>query len=190
MGDRELKKRELLNAAAKLFAEKGFEATTIRNISNLLGRNQAMVYYYFTDKQALLFDAMSSGLQKLLAQILKIEKMDLPPDKKLELIIRQHISHLSSDRSAQSIAGSELRHLSPQNRTKFIAKRDKYEMIFRKVIQDGMDQGIFRKMDAKITAIFILVILNNTTRWYKSNGNYSLEEIGDFIIDFVNKAIR
>jgi AcrR family transcriptional regulator len=190
MGDREGRQQELLDAAAKLFSEKGYEAATIKDISSAIGRNQAMVYYYFPDKQALLYNAMANGLKKLMEQARKIEKMQVPPDRKLELLIKEHINQLSADRPAQSIASSELRHLVPQNRQKFIATRDKYEKIFRKVIQEGMEQGQFQQADVKITGIFILMLINSTTRWYKSGGKYSLDEICALLTNFINKAIK
>ena len=126
----EVRKQELLDVAARLFSEKGYEAATIKDISSAIGRNQAMVYYYFPDKQALLYNAMSAVLKKLIDRARKIAKMQIPPEEKLELLIMEHVNCLSADRPAQAIAGSELRHLTPQNRRKFIASRDKYEKIF------------------------------------------------------------
>jgi len=190
MSNRKIRQQEILDIAAQLISEKGYEATTVKDISSAIGRNQAIVYYYFEDKQTLLYDAMSAGLKKLMDSAKKIEKLHVSPEKKLELLIKEHINQLSGDRPAQSIAGSELRHLTPQNRRKFVASRDKYEKIFRDVIQEGVEQGKIRKADVKILGIFILQLISSTTRWYKSDGKYSLDETCTILIDFINNGIR
>jgi AcrR family transcriptional regulator len=190
MNQREIRKQELIDTATELFSKKGYEATTIKDISHVIGRNQAIVYYYFPDKQALLYAAMSSGLKILMTQVKRVAKMPISPGKKLDLLIKEHINQLAINRPAQSIAHSELRHLTPRNRRKFIADRDKYEEIFRNVIKEGIEQGEFRQADGKMACIFILQIINSTTNWYNSDGEYTLKEICDILLDFINKGIK
>jgi TetR/AcrR family transcriptional regulator, cholesterol catabolism regulator len=183
------RQKDIIRIAIKLFSKKGYDGTSIKELSDQIKLNQAMIYYYFPNKQMLLYTAIMSGLKSLLAQGVKIEKSNLSPREKLECLIIAHVNRNSADKNLAMIINSELRNLTPTNKKILMATRDEYESIFRKVIKDGIQIGEFRQMDYRLMSIFVLSILNYLPRWYYKNGRYSLKKIGLFIIDFIGKGI-
>lgn len=176
--------------AAKLFWQKGYDRTTIEDITGALGLNKAMLYYYFPDKQTLLYNVMFSGLRSLLPKAKKISGMKLPPEQKLELLVKNHVEWYVVDSAGPAIANSEIRNLSPKFRRRYIAGRDTYEAIFRKVIAGGIKERQFRRMDVKLATAFILGLLNSLSRWYRSDGKYSVEDIGSQLGSFVSAGLK
>jgi TetR/AcrR family transcriptional regulator, cholesterol catabolism regulator len=184
--NREIKQNEILEAAAKLFLEKGFEPTTIKEISEAAGINQAMIYYYFPDKQELLFEVMCSSQKVILNKGKRIANLKISPELKLEHLIKEHIKEISA---VKPISQDELRNLTPKQRRIFIAIRDKYENIFRKLISEAIKQGKIRDVDVKLVTIFTLTLMNSILRWYKSDGKYSINEITAHLLDYIKSGI-
>ncbi len=189
MVNREDRQREILLAAANLFLRKGYERTTIEDITNAVGINKAMLYYYFPDKQRVLFEIIISSMQLMLRQSKAIERLKISPKNKLELLIQKHLMLYADLKSVPAIAHAEMRNLSPRLLKQCIASRDRYEGTFRSVIREGIESGEFRNIDVNLTAAFILGLLNSVTVWYRGGGRFSMEDISARINDILDSGI-
>lgn len=190
MVNRKDRQDKILLTAANLFLQKGYERTTIEDITNAVGINKAMLYYYFPDKQNVLFEIMNSSIGPMLAQSRAIERLKVSPKKKLELLVHKHLIRFTDQKAVPSVSHAELRNLSPRLRKQSIAKRDKYEGIFRNVIKDSIKAGEFRSVDVNLAAATLLGLLNSVTLWYRSDGRYSMEEIATRIVDMLYSGIE
>ncbi len=190
MRDKNKRKNEILTAAANLFAQKGYERTTIKDVTGAIGLNQGIFYYYFPDKQTLLYSAMDSGLQSILPKARQIAKMKTSPVAKLELLIKTHLAPFIINKAVPTIATNEMRNLSAKMRKKYLAVRDAYEAIFREVINAGIAAGQFREVDVPLMSAFILGLLNSVIPWYRSDGRYSPDEIAVQLVDFILPALK
>lgn len=184
------RKNEILTVAANLFAQKGYERTTIQDITGAIGLNQGVFYYYFPDKQTLLYSAMDSGLQTILPKARKIAKMKVPPAAKFELLIKNHITPFIINKAVPTIATYEMRNLSAKLRKKYIAFRDAYEAIFREVITNGIAEGQFREVDVQLMSAFILGLLNSVIAWYRNDGRCSPDQMAVKLLDFILPALK
>ena len=189
MRNRKEKQQDILLVAANLFFQKGYERTTIEDITNVLGINKAMVYYYFPDKQHVLFEVIKTSIRAMINESKAIVRMNLSPKEKLGLLIQNHLERFTSKKYIPYTSQSELKNLSPKLLRRCIMDRDKYEAIFREVIGEGKKNGDFRNIDVNLTTALILGMLNSVILWYKSDGRLSMKDINKSLDDFVYHGI-
>jgi AcrR family transcriptional regulator len=171
------KKREILDAASRVFRRKGLHASGMREIAAELGMAVGNLYYYFRDKEALLAFVQESTLAGLLDLAARVRESDLTADARLSLLIEGHVVCLN-EQTPGSLAHLEVEALGEPWRREIQARRDEYERIFREVIDEGIAAGVFRPTDSKVSALAILGAVNWTVKWFRPEGGKSAREIG------------
>ena len=184
----EQKKVEILKSAASAFRKKGFHGTSMDEISDRLLMTKGSLYYYFKNKEDLLYACHDYSLNRLLQTLGEIEKDGTSLEERLRRLIVNHVRHLIDELHASAMT-IELNGLSPDLRTKLIKKRDRYEREFRKIIQEGMEKGIFEKGDPKLVTFAIMGALNWIARWYSPEGVAKSERIGEVFSDFFIRGL-
>lgn len=174
------KKREILWAASRVFRSKGLHAAGMRDIAAELGMAVGNLYYYFKDKEELLAFVQESALSGLLDLAARVRALDLQVDQKLWLLLEEHVVRLNDpdEGTPGSLAHLEVEALSERRRTAVMAQRDEYERSVRRLIEEGMDRGVFRAMDSKVMALALLGSVNWTVKWFRPEGGKSAREIG------------
>jgi AcrR family transcriptional regulator len=175
------RRRAILDAASRVFLEKGVHAAGMRDIAAELGMAVGNLYYYFEDKEDLLAFVQEDALAGLLAFADRVRSLELPADARLHLLVVGHVVRLNDAREGTpgSLAHLELEILSPPRRRTIQALRDRYERQFRELLEEGTAAGDFRLVDPGIAARLILGALNWTARWYRPGGARSAREIGE-----------
>src|SRR3954449_10171222 len=163
------KKREILDAASRVFRRRGLQSTGMRDIAAELGMAVGNLYYYFKDKEELLAFIQESTLEGLLALAAQVRKSRLPPDARLRLLIEGHVVLLNEEIPG-SLAHLEVEALREPWRRKIQDQRDEYERTFREILEEGMAAGVFRQTDPKVGAMAILGALNWTVKWFRPDG--------------------
>lgn len=185
------KRSEVLLIAGKLFWQKGYKQTSIEDIAKAAEVNKATIYYYFDNKAAVLHEVALTSMEKLINKIEPILNSDLEPEEKLEASIKGHVEVLLTKTKIGilGIGQMERRNLPPKLLQSYLAVRDEYERNFRKLLQEGIEQGKFRYNDTKLASLFILGFLNSIFQWYKPSGRYSPEEVASEAYAFIIQAI-
>jgi|SRR5918992_3251652 AcrR family transcriptional regulator len=171
------KKREILDAASRVFRRKGLQAAGMRDIAAELGMAVGNLYYYFKDKEALLAFVQEETLAGLLDLARQARERDLRADARLFLLIEGHVVRLNEE-TPGSLAHLEVEALGPHSRRTVQARRDEYERTFREVLEEGIAAGIFRPTDPKVSALAILGAVNWTVKWFRPDGGKSARRIG------------
>ena len=171
------RKREIVAAASKVFRAKGLHAAGMRDIAAELGMAVGNLYYYFQDKEDLLAFVQESTLTGLLALAGRVKALDAPLDRKLFLQTAGHVV-LLNEGTPGSLAHLEVEALSEKYRRPIQERRDAYERSLRALIEDGIAAGVFRPVDAKVTALAILGAVNWTVKWFRPGGPKSARDIG------------
>ena len=171
------KKREILDAASRVFRRKGLHATGMRDIAAELGMAVGNLYYYFKDKEQLLAFVQEETLAGLLDLAAQARMRDLRADAQLFLLIEGHVVRLNEE-TPGSLAHLEVEALGPQWRRQIQTRRDEYERAFREILEDGTAAGLFRPTDPKVSALAILGAVNWTVKWFRPDGGKSAREIG------------
>jgi DNA-binding GntR family transcriptional regulator/AcrR family transcriptional regulator len=168
----------VLEAAAALFCEKGFSATTTREIAARLNIHQASLYYHMSGKEELLYRLSRLTLEAVERRVGEALKGAQNERGRLNALIRGHLEGLfeNADRALASI--SEFRALSPTHRRELIALRGNYSSLLNRELASGVKAGILRKdIPVSILRLALLNFLNWTPRWYQLSGRLTLADL-------------
>lgn len=175
---------ELLRAAARLFVEKGFDATTTRDIAEAVGMCSGSPFYHFRSKQDLLMAAMIEGLeaghQRLQAAVAGIDD----PERRLRVMIRSHLGTLLEGDCHAPMLVYESRSLGITARAEIAAVSDRYQQAWQATLEQLAASGKLR-LPAKPTRLLLFGMLNWSRQWYRSNGGLSLDEIAEAAAEMV-----
>ena len=171
------KKREILQAASRVFRCRGLHGAGMREIAAEAGMRAGNLYYYFESKQDLLAFCQQDGLEGLLRLADWVAGSGLAADQKLYLLIAGHV-HLVNEGTPGSLAHLEVEALEPRRRDEILPRRDLYENVIRDLVGVGVEAGIFRISDAKAAALAILGAVNWTVKWFRPDGPRTASAIG------------
>jgi AcrR family transcriptional regulator len=187
-----LQKAKMLEAARRLFWEKGYNATSIREIAIAYGCRPANIYNYFSDKEEILFEVLREEMEQIIHPIKHLEEEDnTSPIEQLRFVIESHLKvTLSYRRSAKLLFDVALDSLSPDKRKKIVDFRDTYDRIIRKVIRRGIDTGYFPEVDVRLAGFMIASMITRTRIWFHPKKGVSVSELADFISEFAFNGLR
>jgi AcrR family transcriptional regulator len=171
------KKREILQAASRVFRRRGLQSTGMRDIATELNMAVGNLYYYFKDKEALLAFVQEDTLEALLELADRVRNQKLRANGRLFMLIEEHVVLLNEEIPG-SLAHLEVEALTEPWRRRVQDRRDAYERAFREILEEGMATGIFRQTDPKVSAMAILGAVNWTVKWFRPDGGKTAREIG------------
>jgi AcrR family transcriptional regulator len=181
---------EILKCAAGAFRRLGFHGATVDEIAAALGMKKGNLYYYFRNKEDILFACHQYSLDRLLDVLETIEDSDQRPDEKLHELIVAFAQLILDDLHGTALF-LDLQALTPPHLRQAIARRDKFDHGVRRVIQQGIDWGTFSpSADPKLLSFAILGAVNWIPRWYSKDGPSSSHEIAERFADYLISGLR
>jgi AcrR family transcriptional regulator len=176
---------DILDAAAQIIREKGYHATSMQDIAEAVDLRKASLYHHFDGKQKILVELLDMALDILIQELEGVVKTQIPPDEKLRLAMRSYLNSLAKYNDLASVLLLEHRSLEHKLRKKHIARRDRYEKLWRGIIEDGTTNGIFICDDPGLATKIVLGIANWTIMWYRQSGQFSADDIADQSADLI-----
>jgi AcrR family transcriptional regulator len=176
---------QITAAAERLFRQKGYLATTVRDIADELGVRGASLYSHIGGKEELLWAIASRAADEFFATLEPIATSDEPAQLKLRKAIIAHVGVITRNLDAAAVYFNEWRHLNTRRRNQFAKRRDEYEALFRAILRDGITAGLFAPVDEKFAALLVLSATNWTHHWYKPDGPLTAEEVGRTLADML-----
>ena len=168
---------ELLRASAKLFREKGFDGTTIRDISNAAGMHSGSPFYHFKTKQDILVAVMEQGLAEGLRSLQETMASATTPEQKFTAMIRTQLGTILEDgNDFIPVLLYDWRSLTEANRRRIVQLKDRYDALWQQAIDDLKRAGRLPG-DPQLVRLLILGAVNWTGTWYRAGGRLSLDEI-------------
>lgn len=184
-------RQDVVAAAGRLFAEKGYHGTSMRDLGRELGLLGSSLYAHVDSKQDLLVEVVEEGARLFQASADVALATGGPAANKLHRLIAGHIGVVVANPNVVRTYLNEARMLDPEHRGRVIAARDAYEQEFREVIALGRSDGSLRPdADPKLASIFILSVLNAIERWYRPEGEVGVTELVDDVSEFALGALR
>lgn len=173
---RERRRDEILRAALQAFREHGFHRTTLDHIAERLGVRKTALYHYFPDKDAILHACHVDSLAQL--ERISVEAHGLAtPAQQLRHVIVEHVRVVADTLDGAPLA-FEVTAMGEKHQAEIVAGRDRYEREIRRIIERGIRDGSFRRVDAKVATFAILGALNWVARWYRPEGALDAAAIG------------
>jgi AcrR family transcriptional regulator len=180
---------EILKAAAAAFRKLGYHGATVEEIAAALHMKKGNLYYYFRNKEEILFACHQYSLDRLLGILDDIERSGVSPEQKLRRLIGAFV-HTILDELHGTALGLDLEALSPAHLRTVIVRRDRFDKGMREVLKEGIRSGTFVYADAKLLSFAILGAVNWIPRWYNPDGPSTSEEIADKFADYLIAGLR
>jgi AcrR family transcriptional regulator len=136
-------------------------------------------FYHFETKQEMLVAVMEQGLTEGLRHLEAVAALKLAPQEKFKRLVRAHLETICGEgRDFIPVMLYDWRSLTPANRRRVIALKDRYDALWQKVTDELQAEGVMRG-DAQLARLFTFGVLNWTARWYRAGGRKSLDEIAE-----------
>jgi len=178
------RRADLIRAAGHLFREKGYEATTIRDIAAAVGMRSGSPFYHFKSKQEMLKAVVLEGMLSALATIEAVVARRLGPRETFQALIRAHLDIiLGSGGDFAPVLLHEWRSLGDESRAEIVATKDRYERIWQKTLRALKKAGVIRD-DSSLARLLIFGSINWTAQWYRPDGKLSIEKLARQTAEF------
>ena len=179
----------ILAAAVQLFAQYGYHAAPLRAIARIAGIQAASIYYHYANKEALLVEIMETHMRHLNANLEGILREQHDPLMRLNQAIANHIQLHTSYKSEFFIIDTEIRALDGDNRRYILSLRDHYESLLQELLRDGMERGVFRKSDVKVSSYAIIAMCTEVATWFRSSGRLSVQQVIDMYSQLITQGL-
>ncbi|MBU6205896.1 MAG: TetR/AcrR family transcriptional regulator [Bacteroidetes bacterium] len=186
-----VKRKDHINSAARnLFRERGYSATSMRDIASTVGIEVASLYNHIDSKESMLQQICFTMAEKFLAIIPLVKHLQERPEEQLKEAIRLHVLVITSHADESAVFVHEWKHLSEPHLSAFKKMRNNYEGFYRDLIRRGEELGLFKNIHEK----FVMMVLFSSINWlydyYKPNGKLNPSQISDIITDIFLNGIK
>ena len=184
------RKREILAQSQSILKEKGYAATSVRDIAKVLEMEPASLYSHFKNKEDILKITCFEMADKFELAVKEVNDIYFNAAEKLRMAIKLHVEILTQNLDSAIIFIRDWRNLTGDTLEQFVSKRNLYEEGFKEIVQTGIDEGVFKETDKKFATLTILSSVNWIVEWYKPNGTLSAEQIADKLSNFILSGLE
>src|SRR5579885_3571509 len=161
------KREELTRIAARLFAERGYQGTSLADLAEALGVQKPSIYHHIASKEDLLWDVAREGAAAFHAALDAVAG-DAPAPERIRLALRAHLAVVAGQLDVATVFVREWRFLSGERRDQFVAERRRYEERLRELFRDGVESGELRTdLDVSTAALLFLSAANWAYTWLR-----------------------
>jgi len=185
--DRKL--REVVAASARLFAERGYQATSMQDLTQATGLAAGGLYHYIGSKERLLFRICDELLEPLLESARAIVAREAPATEHLHELVRAWVAHVATHRDHMAVFAQERHAIEREPQWRRVRRQRKaFERILDDVLARGEQDGTMAFADRGLTLLALLGMVNHTATWLAPRGRLSPEQIADGYCDLVLRA--
>jgi TetR/AcrR family transcriptional regulator, cholesterol catabolism regulator len=181
-------RQKIVAAAAELFYEKGYHATTTREIAARLEMTAASLYNHFPAKEDILFEITLVTMEELLAGGRAAIATAATTAGQLRRLVEWHVRYSAERRLQAKVADEQLHALNPDRRRQVVAKRDEYEQLFRDILTRGRDQDGWQIDDIPVVTFAIATMSSAVGVWFRETGRLSADAVASIYGDIALRA--
>lgn len=178
-----MQRSDIIQAAAQIFRQKGFHATSMQEIADAVKLQKSSLYHHIPSKQDILLTILDHALDLLISDMRSVVESDLPPEQKLRHAVHVYVDRLTEDADLATVLLMEHRSLEPELKQGHIDRRDRYETLWRELIEEGIESGVFRTMDPRVAGFALLGVQNWMLTWYRADGKMQASALADQFVD-------
>lgn len=185
------KKEKILQSALTVLAEKGYHGTTMEDIASHLLMTKGSLYYYFKDKQELVYESQVKLLNQSIENVKTISEAGTLASDKLIGMIRIHTKYLIKNQSGFELMNKPEDIFSEEQLQEIFRLREQYAEYYDKILAEGVEDGSFtiQEDEIKIVRNIILGALNWVTQWYSPQGYKSINDFVEAITKYVLRIV-
>jgi len=184
------RRAQIEKTASRLFRERGFHGTSVRDIADAVGLQGGSLYAHISGKEDLLWSISNASADRFFAAITPIVQSNDDLPRKLRNAIIAHVGVITGDLDAAAVYTTEWRHLETDRRAEMARRRDEYESLFRGLIGRGIREGMLAPVDEGDATLFCLSALNYVFLWYKPDGRMTSDEVATMLAGFIFDGLR
>ena len=172
------RRSDIVRAAGRLFHEKGYSATTIRDIAKAVDMRSGSPFYHFRTKHDMLRAVVLEGIDAIDTAVARAAHSGKSPRAIFEAMLRAHLGQLlgAEGRDFAATLLHESRHLNPEVLAELVAFQARSEAMWQKALKDLKRAGLVAD-DSNIARLLLMGALNWTVQWYRPDGSKSIEQI-------------
>jgi len=182
--DRPTRQAQILETAARIFCEKGFDKASMDDVADAVGLTKAGLYHHIGSKEELLFEIMSYGMDLFEQNVLNRVMAISDPLERLKATLRGHVLLVTRDRPKEvTVILHESNALRGRYRDKINARKKRYITLVEKTIRELVKSGAARRVDPSATAFAMLGMINWIYQWYRPGGRLDENALADALSD-------
>jgi TetR/AcrR family transcriptional regulator, cholesterol catabolism regulator len=182
---------EVVDAAAQVFARRGYHGASTQDIADVLSIRQASLYYYFESKEAALEAVCASGVEDYAKRAHAIFKLQATSSEKVARLVFQHLAPLAERLEYTLVFLRERRFLPPPARQRIRSIEKRYERLIERIIGQGVAAGEFRQdLDTRMATLALLGLGNSAALWFGREPGATLERVTQSYVDLLVRAFR
>lgn len=172
------RRREVVATAAKLFAERGYDGTSMSELTEATGLAAGGLYHYIEGKDDLLIAICDELLEPLLERAREIVAAGSPPVEQLREMVQAWVAHVVAHRHHMLVFTQERQAIERESRWRRVrSQRRAFEQILDEVLERGETDGSMTFADRRLSLLALLGMVNYTPQWVRPNGRLSATEI-------------
>lgn len=185
IGTAATRKDEILKSAAVLFREKGYAATSMRDLAGAVGMEAASLYNHISNKEEIL-EVICTTVANLHAENLStVDRLSVNALEKLRALVRAQIGLYMAHPELSAVAEDEWKHLNEPFRTEFLLKRREYEGALRNLITLSQNEGQLKRVDTRLALYTMLSALQWLHHWYRRERPLSADKIEEELMEMI-----
>jgi TetR/AcrR family transcriptional regulator, cholesterol catabolism regulator len=170
------RRAEMCRTAAQIFRDRGYDATSVSDIARALGMTKAGLYHYFESKEALLFEILTYGLDRVRDEVLVPARAVADPEERLRQIVVRHACIATHGRGAVTHLNDEIRALPAAGRKQLEERMRLYFDLIRDTLFELKAAGRLRAVDPTVATFSVLGMILWLPRWFRQNGRLTQEQ--------------
>ncbi|GAB6139028.1 TetR/AcrR family transcriptional regulator [Halanaerobaculum tunisiense] len=184
------KKERIFTVAVERFSQKGSTSTTMNEIAKEAGVGKGTLYRYFDDKEGLISSLIETGFEELIEQVQQAVVDLTDPVEKLEEVIAIQLEFYNQNRSFSKFLTREIWGYKDKFEENIKKIRSNYTVIVEEIIQQGINNGDFKEVNAETAATSLIGMVNITTlHWFMFKESFPVQEIKDDIINLYFEGV-
>ena len=177
-------------AAIRLFSERGYHGTSMRDLATAVQLEPASLYYHFETKQQILFELLRRTMEDMLDGVTRVLVDGASVRQQLAAVVRFHVVFHVQRQEEAFVSHTELRALEPAHRDAIVALRDQYQSVVCRVLSAGVEQGAFNIDDVRLMATAILTLTSGVADWFGSAGRLNGEQVAQQYVALVMRMVQ
>ncbi len=181
------RREEILHMAGKLFSQRGYHATSMRELAKHLNLQGGSLYTHISSKEELLLEVVRQAAERFQKVLESLPQGG--PVERMRALVKGHLRVIAEELPRATVFFHEWKHLSPPLLEEAKALRRRYEEGVQALVEEGARAGVFRVENVRLATLFVLSALNWTYQWYRPDGPLSLEELSEAYAKLVLRAL-
>ena len=178
------RRARMCRTAAQLFRDRGYDATSVSDVARALGMTKAGLYHHFESKEALLFEIMMYGLERVRDEVIVPVRTVRDPEERLRQLIVRHARIATRGQGAIAHLGDEIRALPSSGRRQIERRMRIYFDLIRDTLAELKAAGRLRDVDPTVATFGLLGMILWLPRWFRQGGRLDQEAVANEIANF------